>query len=168
MTRCDKCHENEANVFLTQIIDGTMTKMALCQTCGEELTAGAISPHRLTEYLQTRSPDDTFEQVAGNHAQYSREAFRFVRDGVQHAVQSHPGHSRHVTAHELLEALRSLATERYGTDARETLARWGITRCEDFGEIVFTLIDQGLFGRRAEDRKEDFEHGYDFATAFPT
>jgi len=75
--------------------------------------------------------------------------------------------SRHVTAHELLESLRVLALERYGSNAREQLGSWGVTRCEDFGEIVFALIDKGAFGKRPEDRKEDFDNGYDFASVFP-
>ena len=168
MTRCDNCHEADANIFLTQIVDGAMTKMALCQKCGGDVTAGTLSPHRLAEYLQHGGPNSAFEQVVSSHPEYSREAFWFVRDGVDHAVRSHSRASRHVTAQELLEALRLLAIERYGTAARDTLAGWSVTRCEDFGEIVFALIDSGVFGSRPEDRKSDFEHGYDFASAFPT
>ena len=107
-------------------------------------------------------------EVADRDARYTKEAFWFVRDGVHQAVQSRAGGSRHVTAHELLETLRILALERYGTNAREQLRSWGVTRCEDFGEIVFALIDNGVFGKRPEDRKEDFENGYDFETAFPS
>jgi uncharacterized repeat protein (TIGR04138 family) len=106
--------------------------------------------------------------VADRDARYTKEAFWFVRDGVHQAVRSRAGGSGHVTAHELLETLRILALERYGTNAREQLRSWGVTRCEDFGEIVFALIDNGVFGKRPEDRKEDFENGYDFETAFPS
>jgi len=173
MTHCDECYEKEASVFITQVLDGDTTKLALCQTCAEPFTAGGISPERLVEYLSggrsfASLAADAFDKVAATRPEYSKEAFSFVREGVDHAVRSLSRTSRHVTPRELLDSLRSLAIERYGSTARDQLHSWGITRCEDFGEIVFTLIDSGLFGRQPEDKKEDFENGYDFSTAFPS
>jgi len=172
MLRCDQCKQNDATIFLTQIIEGQTTKAALCATCGEPFVQAAAQSPQVREYLQGRGLSespwvDVFADVADHDARYTKEAFWFVRDGVDHAVRSHAGASRHVTAHELLESLRILALERYGSNAREQLRSWGVTRCEDFGEIVFALIDKGAFGRRPEDRKEDFADGYDFASAFP-
>ena len=160
-------------MFLTQVVDGTTTKMALCETCAEPFTAGGISPERLVEFLSggksfASLTSDAFDKVATTRPEYSKEAFLFVREGVDHAVRSLSRSSRHVTPRELLDSLRLLAIERYGFAARAQLRDWGITCCADFGEIVFTLIDSGLFGKQPGDRKEDFENGYDFATAFPT
>jgi uncharacterized repeat protein (TIGR04138 family) len=170
--RCEQCEQNDATIFITQIGDGHKTEMALCATCGEPFTQAAASSPQLAEYLRgaglPASPFvDVFAEVAEHDARFTKEAYWLVRDGVAHAVQSHSGDSRHVTANELLESLRILALERYGSDAREQLRSWGVTRCEDFGEIVFTLIEKGAFGKRPEDKKEDFDSGYDFATAFP-
>jgi uncharacterized repeat protein (TIGR04138 family) len=165
--RCDQCKQNDATIFLTQIAEGEMTKAALCATCGEPFVQAAAESPQVRDYLQ-RHRVDVFAEVADRDARYTKEAFWFVRDGVHQAVQSRAGGSRHVTAHELLETLRILALERYGTNAREQLRSWGVTRCEDLGEIVFALIDNGVFGKRPEDRKEDFENGYDFETAFPS
>jgi uncharacterized repeat protein (TIGR04138 family) len=165
--RCDQCKQNDATIFLTQIVEGEITKAALCATCGEPFVQAAAESPQVRDYLQ-RHRVDVFAEVADRDARYTKEAFWFVRDGVHQAVRSRAGGSRHVTAHELLETLRILALERYGTNAREQLRSWGVTRCEDFGEIVFALIDNGVFGKRPEDRKEDFEDGYDFATAFPS
>ena len=162
---CDKCHENEATIFLTQVVEGETSNSALCSTCGDPISA--VSPHQLLDLLHGSGLRDPFSEVASSHPRYSKEAFYFVRDGVNYAVQSLGRKSRHVGAKELLEALRSLAVERYGISAHEQLRSWGITRCEDFGEIVFTLIDQRLFGKQPQDKKEDFSDGYDFATAFP-
>lgn len=158
MTPCDKCGERDATVFVTQVGYDDMTKMALCAKCAEPFTGKSFA-------LLTQ---DAFDQIAASRPEYSREAFSFVRDGVDHAVRSLSRASRHVTVHELVDSLRLVALERYGSAARDQLASWGITRCEDFGEIVFTLIESGLFGKQPEDRKEDFENGYDFATAFPS
>jgi uncharacterized repeat protein (TIGR04138 family) len=173
MKPCDKCHTRDAKVFLTQVFDGVdTTKMALCEVCAETIGLGGITLKRFLKAVQDgASPaslaSEAFDQVAATRPEYSRDAFQFVRDGVDHAVRSLSRTSRQVTASELLDSLRVLALERYGSAARDQLRGWGVTRCEDFGEIVFTLIDNGLFGKRPEDRKEDFENGYDFATAFP-
>jgi uncharacterized repeat protein (TIGR04138 family) len=173
MTRCDKCHEKDASVFLTQIVDGDTTEVALCETCAQPLIDGGISPERIFEFLRPGESfaslvSGAFDRVAASRPEYSKDAFFFVRDGIDHAVRSLTQKSRHVTAGELLESLRLLAIDRYGSSAREQLRSWGIKRCEDFGEIVFTLIGSGLFGKRPEDRKEDFDGGYDFETAFPS
>ena len=165
--RCDQCKQNDATIFLTQIVEGEMTKAALCATCGEPFVQAAMESPQVREYLESHGVD-VFAEVADRDGRYTKEAFWFVRDGVDHAVRSRAGWPRHVTAHELLETIRILALERYGTNAREQLRSWGVTRCEDFGEIVFALIDNGVFGKRPEDRKEDFENGYDFETAFPS
>ena len=129
MLRCDQCKQNDATIFLTQIIEGQTTKAALCATCGEPFLQAAMESPQIREYLEIHGVD-VFAEVAGRDGRYTKEAFWFVRDGVDHAVRSHAVASRHVTAHELLESLRILALERYGSDAREQLRSWGVTRCE--------------------------------------
>lgn len=172
MIRCEMCREREASVFLTQLLNGDTMEVALCETCGQPLSDGDLSPESLFEFLHPGESfvsfaDRALEVVAATRAEYTREAVLFVRDGVAHAVRSLARLSSHVSALELLETLRSLAIERYGAAARDQLRAWGVTSCEDFGEIVFTLIESGVFGKQPEDSKEDFENGYDFATAFP-
>ena len=50
--------------------------------------------------------------------------------------------------------------------AKTVLNSWGVQRCEDFGELVFNLVNKGVLGKTEEDRKEDFAGGYDFEAAF--
>jgi uncharacterized repeat protein (TIGR04138 family) len=167
---CDECQQNEATIFLTQVVvggGGETTRSSLCAQCGESLTKDAIAPHDLVGLLEGGGLPDRFSEVAEHEARYSKDAFFFVRDGVDQAVTALSRSSRHVTAKELLDALRLLALERFGSSAREHLRSWGVTRCEDFGEIVFTLIEHGVFGKRPEDKKEDFSGRYDFEKAFP-
>jgi uncharacterized repeat protein (TIGR04138 family) len=171
---CDRCGQKEAKVFLTQIVEQEMKKASLCETCGEPFVIAAKNPEELEAALKRSGypiPElkDVFEKVAAGSA-YDQRAYEFVREGVQralaiHAAEHKPG--RHVSAAELLDTLRSLALERFGSRARQELALWGVFRCEDFGEIVFSMIDHGLFGKAPEDRKEDFSGGYDFESAFP-
>ncbi|MBO4796591.1 MAG: hypothetical protein J5553_04315 [Verrucomicrobia bacterium] len=45
-------------------------------------------------------------------------------------------------------------------------AEWGITRCEDFAEIVFNMVEEGMLSKTEQDSKEDFRKGFDFYDAF--
>lgn len=104
---------------------------------------------------------------------YPPEAFQFVRDGLAHTVQmvhgqgaSSEDESRHVSGQQLCLGLRDYAQKRYGLLARTVLGRWSIHRTEDFGRIVFAMIDANLMRKRDEDTLDDFLDVYDFEEAF--
>jgi uncharacterized repeat protein (TIGR04138 family) len=91
--------------------------------------------------------------------------------GLARAIEKRRGDPRsgpvaHVSAAELLDALSEHARATFGAKAKSTLNSWGVHRCEDFGEIVFNMIDADMLRKRPEDKKEDFHGGYDFDTAF--
>jgi uncharacterized repeat protein (TIGR04138 family) len=67
---------------------------------------------------------------------------------------------------ELAWACRDFAQEQFGLLAPTVLAHWGILSTEDFGRIVFLLIDVALLARQPADRIEDFERVYDFDEVF--
>ena len=46
------------------------------------------------------------------------------------------------------------------------LGKWGINATEDFGRIVFALVDAGLLRKTDEDTIDDFRGVYDFRDAF--
>jgi len=66
-----------------------------------------------------------------------------------------------VTGPELVEALRELALETYGALAREVWNRWGIGSTRDWGEIVFVLVEAGIFSKKDSDQVEDFDGLFD-------
>jgi uncharacterized repeat protein (TIGR04138 family) len=72
----------------------------------------------------------------------------------------------HVTGQQLLDGIREFALTQYGPMARTVLNEWGIRRCEDFGDIVFNMVEQGLLSKTDQDSREDFKGGYDFDSAF--
>jgi uncharacterized repeat protein (TIGR04138 family) len=108
--------------------------------------------------------------ILGEDPRYTADAYGFVREGLDFTIkmrnkpESGPG--RHVSGQELLEGLRLLALQEFGPLACTVLKSWGVTRTEDFGEIVFNLVNKGVLGKTPEDRKEDFAGGYDFHAAF--
>ncbi len=107
---------------------------------------------------------------------YPMEAFVFVQEGLAHTAErvreeSHglgmaPPDSRHVTGQQLCMGLRAFAIERYGMLAPAVLRHWQVTRTEDFGRIVYAMIEAGLMSKTAEDSYSDFCGVYDFAEAF--
>lgn len=114
--------------------------------------------------------DKTVEEVVQRDARYHREAYSFVRDALdftqKNVVRSGKEGIRHVSGQELLEGIRSYALHVYGPMAMLVLNEWGLQRCEDFGNIVFNLIQSGLFAKTDQDNPEDFKGGYLFDEAF--
>ncbi|MGH7680610.1 MAG: Minf_1886 family protein [Candidatus Eiseniibacteriota bacterium] len=103
--------------------------------------------------------------VAQKHGRYKPNAYRFTLDAVQHTV-GHLKEVRHVSGGELLGGIRELALSRFGPMAKTVFEQWGVGRTEDFGEIVFHLVDQGLLGKTDTDKLSDFARGYDFDETF--
>jgi uncharacterized repeat protein (TIGR04138 family) len=74
--------------------------------------------------------------------------------------------SRHVTGQQLCLGLRDYAIKRYGMMAPAVLRAWNLRRTDDFGRIVFAMIEHGLMSKTAEDTLDDFRAVYDFEEAF--
>lgn len=74
--------------------------------------------------------------------------------------------SRHVSGQELCLGLRSLAVEKYGLLARTVLRGWGVSTTEDFGKIVYAMVDTGLLRTSENDSLDDFRGVYEFEEAF--
>lgn len=73
---------------------------------------------------------------------------------------------RHLTGQELCEAARQYALQQYGYLAPAVLATWGLKSTDDFGELVFNMIEIGQMRKTRHDKREDFHHVYDFREAF--
>jgi uncharacterized repeat protein (TIGR04138 family) len=73
---------------------------------------------------------------------------------------------RHVSGQELLGGIRQFALEQFGPMAQTVFEDWGVRNCQDFGEIVFNMVEIGLLAKRDTDSREDFLAGYDFQEAF--
>ena len=54
-----------------------------------------------------------------------------------------PDESQHVSGQELLEGIRLYALDQYGLMTMRVFDHWGITNTEDWGRMVFELIDRG-------------------------
>jgi len=113
---------------------------------------------------------------------YPSDAFVFIQRGLDFTVRTihgeldesteamlEAGHdvpSRHISGAQLCEGLRRFALEEYGLLARTVLRRWNIRRCEDFGQIVFAMVEAGIMHKTSEDSLDDFSGIFDFSSAF--
>lgn len=74
--------------------------------------------------------------------------------------------NRHVSGQELCMGLRDLARERWGFMAGVVLRHWHVQATDDFGRMVFALVESGHLQKRPEDSIADFKKVYDFRAAF--
>ena len=105
------------------------------------------------------------EAILASDPSYKFEAYSFVMAGLHYTVTRF-AKPRHVSGQELCEGLRDYALEQFGPLARTVLEYWGIHQTEDFGHIVFHLIDAHLLKKTEEDSLQDFKNAYDFNQAF--
>ena len=97
---------------------------------------------------------------------YRAEAYDFVFEALDFTLQRRGGAAKHVTGREIMGSVKDLAIQQFGFLARSVLASWGVHRTDDFGEIVFNLIDADLLQKTANDRREDFRALYEFDEVF--
>ena len=109
--------------------------------------------------------ENPLEQIIAKDPRFKPEAYVFVHDALGH-TWSRLDQRRHITGKELLDGIKDLALKRYGPMARAVLNSWGIRTTDDFGVIVFNLVDAGILSKTEEDHIEDFHAVYDFDEAF--
>lgn len=121
--------------------------------------------------------DLEFSEIVGlickEDSRFERQSYMFVRQALDHTVKElkkknpeRTGKSLHVTGAELLNGIRVYALDQFGPMTMTVLSKWGISRCSDFGDIVFNLIEYNVFSKTESDRREDFADIYDFNEAF--
>lgn len=114
--------------------------------------------------------EETLEKIVQHDARYHRDAYFFVREALDHTqkaiAKGGKQDPRHVSGQELLAGIRTFALEQFGPMAMMVLNAWGVQTCEDFGEIVFNMVEHGLLAKTKKDSREDFKGGYDFYEAF--
>ncbi len=120
--------------------------------------------------MQEINFDEALQLIEAKDPRYHREAYLFVREGLDYTqkniARDARGRVRHVSGQELLEGIREYALQQFGPMAMTVLEEWGVRECKDFGEIVFNMVETGLLAKTEKDSRADFEPGYDFADAF--
>lgn len=105
---------------------------------------------------------------------YHPNAYQFVNEALHYTQQKLgriPGRNvseddAHITGPELVEGIRELALKQFGLLTRVVFHTWGIHATDDFGRIVFELIEQQAMRKTESDQLSDFFDLYDFEDAF--
>lgn len=114
--------------------------------------------------------EDVVRGIVTEDSRFHPNAYLFVREGLDYTLKlqkrSRSTPPRHVSGAELLDGLRLFTLKEFGPMAKIVLNEWGITCCEDFGRIVFNLVQKGVLGTSESDKLEDFSEIFSFDEAF--
>jgi uncharacterized repeat protein (TIGR04138 family) len=74
--------------------------------------------------------------------------------------------SKHVSGIELLIGIKALLLKKFGPMTMTVLNHWGIKTTDDFGNIVFNLVENKILAKDTQDQYESFKNAYDFEEVF--
>src|SRR5437016_14432290 len=107
---------------------------------------------------------EALDSIVASDPRYQREAYIFLRDALDFTTKQQKklkgAAIRHVAGPELLEGVGQYALKEFGPMAFSILSHWSVTRCEDVGHMVFTLMGAGIFRKTDEDCMADFKGTY--------
>ncbi|MEE2752573.1 MAG: Minf_1886 family protein [Candidatus Latescibacterota bacterium] len=115
---------------------------------------------------------DQIDTISDQDAKFKREAYFFIYSALDHTVRKlkrdreATAVTRHVTGHELCHGIAAYGRDQFGPMVKSVFEYWGISETVHFGEIVFSLVRNGLMSKTEEDRLADFENVYRFADLF--
>jgi len=96
---------------------------------------------------------------------YYPEAYEFVMEALsfsQHKFKK----SKHISGEELLAGIKALLLKRFGPMTMLVLKHWGIKTTDDFGNIVFNLVESKVLAKDTNDQYDSFKNAYDFDEVF--
>jgi uncharacterized repeat protein (TIGR04138 family) len=105
------------------------------------------------------------EEICVSDSRYKPDSYEFLMQAL-HFTQTKLKKEGHLSGKELLEGARQFAIEQYGPMAKTVLNHWGINKTEDFGNIVFNMVEKELLSKTEQDSLDDFKNIYDFDSAF--
>jgi uncharacterized repeat protein (TIGR04138 family) len=113
-------------------------------------------------------------EIVRKDPRYAYEAYQFVQEALEYTQKklgrrAEEGEAaeaqHHVRGWELVDGIRELALREFGFMARTVFRMWGIERTDDFGEIVFNLVESNLMSKTDDDDRKDFHNVFDLDEA---
>ena len=113
---------------------------------------------------------EAVESISRGDSRYHPEAYAFLRDSLEATIKRRKKTRKetgsHVGAAELLDGFRVHALNEFGPMSMMVLDYWGVRESADVGNLVFNLVEAGIFGKTEEDTIESFRDVFDFEEAF--
>ncbi len=105
------------------------------------------------------------EEICLKDRRYKADAYEFLMQAL-HFTQGKLKKKAHLSGKELLLGIKDFAIEQYGPMSKTVLEHWGVTKTEDFGNIVFNMVERRILSKTDEDSITDFKNIYGFKEAF--
>lgn len=117
--------------------------------------------------MDSKSFEDLLKKIEkiGRNEVYDIEAYAFILEAL-HQVVSKLDKPRHISGTELLQGIKDYAIKQFGSFTLQVFHHWGVRSTEDFGRMVFDLVDAELLRKQPEDKLEDFMNIYRFEDVF--
>ena len=109
--------------------------------------------------------EDIIEKICQKDSRYKEGAYEFVMESL-HYTQKKLHRSHHVTGGELLDGIKELLLNKFGPMTLTVLNHWGIQSTQDFGNIVFNLVENRVLSKTVEDCLEHFRDRFNFDETF--
>lgn len=109
--------------------------------------------------------DNVVDQICTSDQRYKADAYAFVMESLSYSQKKFE-RAKHISGEELLEGIKDLLLQKFGPMTLSVLTHWGITSTEDFGNIVFNLVNNKILSKSENDNIESFKNGYDFREVF--
>ncbi len=123
----------------------------------------------LHEDAKIKSMDEEFYSIISTiHAQdsrYSPEAYEFVMEALAFSQKKFKKY-KHISGEELLTGIKALLLKKFGPMTLTVLKYWGIRVTDDFGNIVYNLVENRVLAKDSHDHYDSFKNAYDFDEVF--
>ena len=97
------------------------------------------------------------EQLSSTTGAFPVEAYLLVFDALNKCLLAHKKtRLEPISALELSQAMAEILRDGFGPFASHLLQKWGIRSTNDFGRLVYELVDAGLLALNEGDTIEDF------------
>jgi len=103
--------------------------------------------------------------IYAQDSRYYPEAYEFVMEALSFS-QLKFKKSRHIRGEELLAGIKALLLKKFGPLTMMVLKHWGIKTTDDFGNIVFNLVENKVLAKDTHDHYDSFKNAYDFDEVF--
>ena len=105
------------------------------------------------------------ENILEKDSRYKEDAYAFVMDALSYS-QKKLKEQRHISGEELLKGIKELLIREFGPLTMAVLKHWGINSTEDFGNIVFNLVENKVLSKTEDDDIDEFKDVFDFEDVF--
>jgi uncharacterized repeat protein (TIGR04138 family) len=98
-------------------------------------------------------------------SRYYPEAYEFVMEALSFSQKKFKK-AKHISGEELLTGIKSLLLKKFGPMTLMVLKHWGIKTTDDFGNIVYNLVENKVLAKDTNDHYDSFKNAYDFEEVF--